>query len=145
MLSCRTVFMLQGIYPDYRPMAIPSKEDFLDPTSEYGRTEFDRLGVPGPLASIPDRYLEAFTDNGRLTISRWLRMENLREDFIDFIKGYWEVPQALIDRLSTMPTKEPLDYNHTIEEFFTPSDIATLYENNPRWRDVEIQVYGQTL
>ena len=50
---------------------------------------------PQQLAELSrgDRRLARFSDGGRFTIDRWLRMEHLAEDFTAFVSGLTEVSE----------------------------------------------------
>lgn len=89
-----------------------------------------------------DWTLNQYTDHGNIEIGRWLRMENLRDDFIDFVSGLRELTDSEIEEIRTRSTKPRGKYDHNVASFFTPEQVEQLYESNPFWRQVEESVYG---
>ncbi len=92
-----------------------------------------------------ERAVAAFTVNGTLPIHRWLRMENLRDDFIDFVETIRPLTSDEIERISTVETKKPMNYNHDVHDFFGADQLRTLYSVNPLWSRFEREVYGNLL
>ncbi len=90
----------------------------------------------------PDRYLREH-QKGNRRISVWLRMENLLDDLIAFIEEHIQpVTPQVRGRLQSVHTKGPARYDHNVDAFFTPEQMAALYARNPIWSAVEQQVYG---
>src|SRR5436309_2473561 len=55
-----------GLYPDYQPLRMPSRDEIAERT-------------------CADEMLRQFTARGATRIDRWLRTEHLRQDFLGFI------------------------------------------------------------
>ncbi|GJM45044.1 MAG: hypothetical protein DHS20C21_18860 [Gemmatimonadota bacterium] len=92
-----------------------------------------------------ERELRMHTADGTLPIHRWLRMENLREDFLEFVRTIRQPTPAEIDAIRSVPTKPPMPYDHDPHTFFSPEQIAQLYEASPTWARYEREVYGDLL
>lgn len=88
-----------------------------------------------------DDQIMRYTDNGNLRIDRWFRMENLREDLIDFLSTIRKITDKERASILNSPTKSSMNYNHDIKNYFTKSQIKTLYEHNPLWAQVEYEYY----
>ena len=56
----------EGVWPDYRPVPMPSAGELAEST-------------------LPDQRLEHFAFRGPLRVERWLRLEHLREDFLALV------------------------------------------------------------
>lgn len=71
------------------------------------------------------------------SVDHWIRIEHLHEDlsaFFGFDVG--EVPRINETRV---------DYIKNLDFWFTPDEIAQLYEHNPIWAAIERKAYGNTL
>jgi len=90
----------------------------------------------------PERMIRNHTGQGRLAIDRWLRMEHLREDFLEFVGTIRPVTAGEREAILAAPTKPPMRYDHDPLSFFTPEQIARLYGNSPTWAAFERDVYG---
>ncbi len=112
-----------GIHPDYNPIPMDSPHTL----SESG---------------FPDTRLALFTDDDRLTIDRWIRMESLADDFLTFISEWTEVPPEREEQVRGLAPVNALEYDHDVDSWFTPDQIAAMYRNNPRWAAVEKRLYG---
>lgn len=112
-----------GIHPDYKPIPMDSPHTL----SESG---------------FPDTRLALFTDDDRLTIDRWIRMESLADDFLTFISEWTEVPPEREEQVRGLAPVNALEYDHDVDSWFTPDQIAAMYRNNPRWAAVEKRLYG---
>jgi hypothetical protein len=112
-----------GIYPDYKP--IP-------------------MATPAELAAsdFPDNRLQLYTDGGRFTIDRWIRMEHLVDDFLEFISEFTEVTPERRKAVRAIPMVNAHDYDHDVTSWFTPEQIDELYERNPAWAAFEREIYG---
>ena len=91
---------------------------------------------------VPDRMLRKFTAEGDLEISRWLRMESLRDDFLDFAWELRDLSDAEVRAIREVTTKAPMEYDHDPLNFFTKAQVDELYARNPRWAATEEKVYG---
>lgn len=90
---------------------------------------------------IADQMIQRFTDNGRLTIDRWLRMERLKEDFIEFISKVTTVSEERRRAVFELPPVNTMTYNHTLGDWFTDDQLTSLYERNPTWASIEHALY----
>jgi len=111
------------------------------------RTKDGRLvpmSSPQEMAARPrgDRRLAHFTAAGRFEIDRWLRMEHLGDDFIAFVSEFAELSDADRHDIANYPPVNVLDYDHSIEHWFTPAQVREMYANNPAWAAIEERVYG---
>ena len=86
--------------------------------------------------------LSAFTNNGRVRIDRWLRVERLADDFATFVSELRELTDEEQRRIARFERVNVLDYDHDILDWFTPRQIRRMYEHNPLWAAVEERVYG---
>lgn len=89
----------------------------------------------------PDGLLHRWTHGGKLTIDRWLRMEYLAWDFLDFIAAHAEVSEAQRTAILRMGIVKQREYDHEVSRWFTPQQIERLYANNPKWAALERLVY----
>ncbi len=112
-----------GLHPDYRPIPMDSAEQMAE-------------------SSFPDYRLSGFLRNGAFRIDRWLRMEQLAEDFFAFVSELTEVDADARERIDELGSVNANDYDHELAHWFTPEQVQSLYRNNPLWASVERQVYG---
>jgi hypothetical protein len=96
-------------------------------------------------STFPDYRLSTFLANGRFRIDRWLRTEQLGDDFVDFISDFTEVPGDARERIAEIGSVNANEYEHELGRWFTPGQTVRLYANNPVWAEIEKQVYGATL
>jgi hypothetical protein len=99
---------------------------------------------PQQLAELPrgDRRLAHFTGGGRFTIDRWLRMEHLAEDFTAFVSELTALTEGDRHNIATYPPVNTLEYDHTLEHWFTSEQLRVMYSNNPVWAALEQRLYG---
>jgi hypothetical protein len=114
----------RGVYPEYRPLPMQSPHRMAD-------TQF------------PDGWISYFTGNGRLSIGRWLRMEFLAEDFLDFISEFTDVAEEKRSQVLEIGRVNQVEYDHEVLHWFTESQVRRMYENNPLWHAVEKEVYRE--
>jgi hypothetical protein len=102
------------------------------------------MNSPHQMVNVPraDKRLSILTDDGRYHIDRWIRMEELAEDFTDFISELTDVSAEDRERIASFDSVNVLDYDHDIRHWFTPEQVRLLYRNNPLWASVEERVYG---
>jgi hypothetical protein len=93
-------------------------------------------------SSIADRLLLRLTDDGRFRVDRWLRMESLADDFLDFVSELTAVSEDQRAQVSELDRVNVIHYDREIAHWFTEEHLALLYENNPVWASVEREVYG---
>ena len=111
----------------------------------YGIPPGDTVRPEHAFRLRPDDYLRRHMAGGR-TICKWLRMEYLFDDVVEFIGRHIRpVTPQLRERLAAVTTKPGRIYRHNIDSFFTPDQIAALYTKFPLWAAVEAQVYGGLL
>jgi hypothetical protein len=113
---------LHGVHPDFEPIPFPPADELAD-------------------SSLPDDRLALFTDDGRLTIDRWLRAESLPNDFIEFASELRPITEAERTRVTAVGRMNALDYDHEISRWFTAAQIEHLYRRNPAWAAVEGSLY----
>jgi hypothetical protein len=116
----------RGVYPDYQPQP---------------------MGTPDELAesSFPDERLLLYTSEGRFHPDRWLRMESLPADFLDFISDFRAVSPAEQARVKARGPVNMAYYDHKLANWFSPEQVRRMYLNNPTWATVEQEVYGGLL
>jgi hypothetical protein len=114
----------RGLAPEYRPMPMESPHQLAE-------------------SSFPDYRLSTFTDDGRLEIDRWLRVETLADDFLAFISELREVTDAEREMVSGHAGVNELDYDHELSHWFTAEQIRRLYRNNPVWAGIERSLYAE--
>jgi hypothetical protein len=104
----------------------------------------EAMSSPQRIAEAPraDRRLAVFTDEGRLTIDRWLRTERLAEDFIDFASELTDLTDEERQSVTNHPPVNELEYDHRIEHWFAPDQVRLMYDGNPVWAAIEESVYG---
>lgn len=94
-----------------------------------------------------DTQLKLVTADLKYLPVHWLRMERLRADLqVLLLRIYgskFEKKHELI--LKRCPTKQPMNYDHCVERFYTRWQLQRVYENNPIWARYEKAVYGNTL
>ena len=69
-------------------------------------------------------------------------MESLADDFLTFISEWTEVPPEREQQVRGLAPVNALEYDHDVDSWFTPDQIAAMYRNNPRWAAVEKRLYG---
>jgi hypothetical protein len=116
----------RGLYPEYRPLPMSTPEELAD-------------------SSFPDERLLAYTSDGRFQPDRWLRMESLAQDFLDFVSDFHPVDDADRRRVEQLGPVNMAEYDHRIANWFTPAQIERLYLNNPTWATIEEELYGGPL
>ena len=113
----------EGIWPDYRP--IP-----MDPPEVLAQSAF------------PDTRIALFTDNGRIGIDRWIRLEHLVDDFLRFICEFTDVTEERRSLVVEHRPENVRDYDREVGNWFTAEQVCKLYESNPRWAALELRLYG---
>ncbi len=99
-------------------------------------------------STYADTTLLAMTSFGdrKLKISKWLRCENILEDFTDFIVDWVDYSrQQIKEMLEPIHVKDFNSYDHEISKYWTSDEIKIIYKNNPLWASVEKEVYGDLL
>jgi len=103
-----------------------------------------QMNSPHQMVAVPraDRLLLRLTADGRYEVDRWLRMEQLTEDFIALVAELTDLTDEERSRIAESPEVHGLDYDHEYANWFTPEQVRHLYENNPVWAKLEERVYG---
>jgi hypothetical protein len=111
-----------GVHPENRPMPMPS---------------------PAEMASskLPDERLSGFV-RGKFQVERWLRAENVVEDFLAFASEFSDLSDETSERIRNMGRINFNVYNRSLSNWFTPEQIKQLYARNPLWAEIEERVYG---
>jgi hypothetical protein len=114
---------------------------------EYPLYEPLNMLSPFAMASQPlgDTVLKDRTDNGRMTIDRWLRAECLTQDFLEFISQFTRVSAGQRRRLERLDRRNIAVYDRAVAHWFSSDHIVMMYRANPMWASVERRVYGDTL
>jgi hypothetical protein len=89
-----------------------------------------------------DQMLLSFTADGTIPITHWLRVENLREDFTDFVRQLRPLSLDESRTIVEIETKKPMPYDHDFTKVFTDEQLRRLYSSNPVWAEVESRIYG---
>ena len=75
------------------------------------------------------------------TVSHWIRVEFLREDFVAAFSPYLDVTRLDLDGAFGRRVNET-DYHRDLGAWFSPNELAALYDSCPTWRDLEVSLYG---
>lgn len=89
--------------------------------------------------SQADDYARRYTQNARFL----LRTENIYDDFCAAFSGYLDFDPVRVRDAFTNRNASPLRYIPDIRFWFTPSELAALYEAAPYWAMLERHLYGQ--
>lgn len=74
-------------------------------------------------------------------VARWIRVEHLREDFVAAFSPYLDVERFAL-RWRLRRRANATTYPRDLAAWFTPAELAELYETCPTWRDLERTLYG---
>lgn len=116
-----------GFWPDYEPLPRRSAEAVAH-------------------ESVADEWLAEIV--GPYRIDRWLRQEHLVDDLVRFlteVAGLTEAEERAIRSVGRVNDHRPrlqLRRRDSPRRFFTPSQVAMLYERNPAWAALERAVYA---
>jgi hypothetical protein len=113
-----------GVHPDYQPIPMASPEELSE-------------------SDFPDNRLALYTDGERFPIDRWLRMEQLGDDFLEFVSEMTPVTPAQRQAVLRQPAVNSHEYDHELASWFTPEQIERMYERNPVWAGIEEDLYGE--
>lgn len=116
----------EGVWPDYRPVPMPSAGELAEST-------------------LPDQRLEHFAFRGPLRVERWLRLEHLREDFLALASDLTEVTPVQAQRVRELPALDVGHYDRELHHWFSEAQLDEMYERNPRWAALELRLYGSLL
>jgi hypothetical protein len=112
-----------GVFPDYQPGPLETWEEITS------RTDADDL-------------LRWMTDHGRFQVQRWLRVEHLQQDVLDFLDELGELDEGTRAAVRRVGRVNEGDYRPGLAQQATPDQLARLYECNPVWAGLERQLYG---
>ena len=112
-----------GVHPDYQPIPMASAQELSE-------------------SPFPDNRIALYTDDARFPIDRWLRMERLPDDFLEFVSELTEVTREQRARVLEQPPVNAHEYDHELGTWFTPEQVEQMYERNPVWASLEEQLYG---
>jgi hypothetical protein len=114
------------------------------PGNQVGRTAMES---PHEISEFPrgDRRLAQITDDGRFGVERWLRMEHLSDDFLEFVSGLVEVGDERTKQVRETHAINALEYDHDVRHWFSDAQLKRMYELNPVWREVEEKTYGDLI
>ncbi len=80
-------------------------------------------------------------------VDRWIRMEHLAEDFErhfgDILAAH--ALRAAVRKLRKIVNGTRLNYLRSLDFYFTPENLAALYDANPIWAERERRLYGDIL
>ncbi|MEZ5156472.1 MAG: hypothetical protein R2718_10225 [Solirubrobacterales bacterium] len=113
-----------GLYPDYKPLPMPSVEEMADETD-------------------PAHLLRWMTGPD-LPVERWLRAETLASDVEQLLLDVGVAAADAAAAVRSVPWTGN-DYDHDVASIFTPGQISNMYERNPDWATAEIEAYGDIL
>ena len=113
-----------GVHPDYQPIPMASAQELSE-------------------SDFPDDRLGLYTDGERFPIDRWLRMEQLGEDFLEFVSELTPVTPEQRAAVLSLPPVNSHEYDHELATWFTPEEIERMYERNPVWAGIEERLYGE--
>jgi len=94
---------------------------------------------------MADFYIRLYTDEGRLAIKHWLRTESIREDLAALLSRYFELTEEQRQYIEGTATKPANAYDHDVFDRFTRQQLGEMYARNPRWAEIERQVYGNLM
>jgi hypothetical protein len=116
-----------GLKPDYRPLPMDSREEMI--TSKAG-----------------DRHLSPFVEAGLAWPDHWIRVEHLIDDLLDLLEENAEVtPKKRKQILALKPQNVGLNYERSLDAWFTEEMISRMYEHNPLWQRAEELAYAPAL
>ena len=113
----------EGVWPEYKPIPMDSPQKLSE-------------------SSFPDTRIALFTDEGRIRIDRWLRMERLADDFLHFVSELTDVDDERRRRVAELGPVNLRSYDHEVDNWFTREQVKRMYERNPNWARLEREIYG---
>lgn len=114
------------------PDVVVTREMFLQ-----GRFfEAPRLALPA------DHYVRKYTSR---PVAHWIRTESLAEDFRRVFGQYLDLDQVDLESAFVQKNRNPMRYISDLAFYFRPEELEGLYNANPRWRDLETELYGDIL
>jgi len=92
---------------------------------------------------FPDSRIHLYSDDGRFRIERWMRTEFLAQDFLGFVSEFGDVSDEQREGVLGLGQVNRQDYDHSLEAWFSPAQVRTMYERNPAWAAIEEKLYGE--
>lgn len=126
------------------PSWVLSRAQHVSRRGTYPTYEPEPMGTPDELADsdFPDDRLRLYTSEGRFHPDRWLRMEFLAEDFLEFVSAFRDVTESERRRVEELGPVNMASYDHEVDNWFSPEQIHRMYLNNPSWATLEQELYG---
>lgn len=78
-------------------------------------------------------------------VDHWLRQEHLADDFLAVVGRFGDISAAQAEQIRGVGSVNASGYDHDVHNHFDGGALASLYEHNPGWAEVERVVYGGTL
>jgi hypothetical protein len=113
-----------GVYPDYRPLPLPTADELSRSTDA-------------------DELLRWMTDHGRIRVDRWLRAESLEPDMLALLGELGELSDDVERRIRAVGWVNVGEYDRDVDHRFSPAQVEGLYERNPLWAELELAAYGE--
>jgi hypothetical protein len=88
-----------------------------------------------------DKTLLKFSERG---VDKWIRVENLRNDFVDVFSEYLDLPSKMTESDFNVLMNTSGD-SINVDLFFTAIEMELLYKSNPVWAAREEMLYGELL
>ena len=115
-----------GVFPDYRPLPLETPDEMTD------KTDADDL-------------LRWMTDHGRFAVDRWLRAESLDRDVLALVADLGALNRRVERRIRGVGRVNVGDYDRSLHDRLTDSQIRGCYTRNPDWAEIELEIYGNLL
>ena len=112
----------RGKYPEYEPIPMPSADELA-------------------ASSFPDSRLMVHTSDGWFWPDHWLRMENLADDFLNFVSELRDVSEPEREQVRALGPVNSAEYDRELANWFTPEQVQRMYVNNPSWATLEQELY----
>lgn len=114
---------VSGVWPEFEPLPMATVGEMVE-------------------SAEPDDVLRWMTDD--VPVDRWLRMESLSEDVEKLLIELGTPPSVAASAVASVPWVGK-NYDHDVTSTFSPAQIATMYQRNPRWAAAEREAYGGVL
>jgi hypothetical protein len=88
-----------------------------------------------------DNYVREYT---KKTVSNWLRVEYLHEDFINVFSKYFDLENKCVSEIF-MNKVNASGWDGNICKWFDKEDLKILYESCPKWAALELELYGNIM
>ena len=85
-----------------------------------------------------DEVLQRFESD---KVDYWIRTEYLSQDFIHVMSGFVDISESLKKKINATWLNKA-SYEKNLGTWFDKNMLTTLYDSNPRWRDLEMRLYG---